>query len=125
MFEEQENTVVLNENSVDRKPCIHRIGKSDELTIKLYSCHDINMKFLVVVTPPSIYQVRRQVIAYWNINILCNNVSVDCCVCLPSILYFVNMKFLGVVTPPSIYQVRRQVIAYWNINMLCNNVSVH
>ena len=56
MFEEQENNVVLNENSVDRKPCINREIKSDELTISLYSCHNINMKFLVVVTPPSIYQ---------------------------------------------------------------------
>ena len=56
MFEEQENNVVLNENSVDRKPCINRESKSDELTIKLYSCHDINRKFLVVVTPPSIYK---------------------------------------------------------------------
>ena len=33
MFEEQENNVVLNENSVDRKPCINRESKSDELTI--------------------------------------------------------------------------------------------
>ena len=52
-----ENNVVLNENSVERKPCINRESKSNELTIKLYSCHDIDMKFLVVVTPPSIYQV--------------------------------------------------------------------
>ena len=28
-----------------------------ELTIKLYSCHNINMKFLVVVAPPYIYHV--------------------------------------------------------------------
>ena len=56
MFEEQENNVVLNENSVDRKPCINRENKSVELTIYLYSGQDINMKFLVVVTPPSIYQ---------------------------------------------------------------------
>ena len=47
--------IVLNENSVDRKPCINKEIKSDELTIKLYSCHDINMDFLVFVTPPSIY----------------------------------------------------------------------
>ena len=33
MFEEQENNVVLNENSVDRKPCINRESKRDELTI--------------------------------------------------------------------------------------------
>ena len=50
MFEEQENNVVLNEKNVDRKPYINRESKSNELTIKLYSCHDINMKFLVVVT---------------------------------------------------------------------------
>ena len=50
-----ENNVVLNGNSVERKPCINRESKSDDITIKLYSCQNINMKFLVVVTPPSIY----------------------------------------------------------------------
>ena len=55
MFEEQEKNIVLNENSVERKLCINRESKSDELTIYLYSCYDINMKFLVVVTTPSIY----------------------------------------------------------------------
>ena len=50
-----ENNVVLNENSVERKPCKNRESKSLYITIKLYSCHDINMKFLVVVTPPCIY----------------------------------------------------------------------
>ena len=52
-----ENNVVLNENSVEGKPCINKESKSNEITIKLYSCHSINMKFLVVVTPPSIYQI--------------------------------------------------------------------
>ena len=51
-----ENIVVLNEYSVEGKPCINRAIKSDELTIYLYSCNSINMKFLVVVTPPYIYQ---------------------------------------------------------------------
>ena len=60
MFKEQENNVVLNENIVEIKPCINRESKSDELTIKLYSCHNINMKFLVVVTPPSIYQIETR-----------------------------------------------------------------
>ena len=32
-------------------------SKSDELKIQLYNCHDINMKSLAVVTPPSIYQL--------------------------------------------------------------------
>ena len=50
--------VVLDENSVEIKPCINRESKSLELTIKLYSFHDINMKFLVVVTPPYIYQLH-------------------------------------------------------------------
>ena len=53
---QDENNVVLDENSVEWKPCINRESKSLELTIKLYNFHDINMKFLVVVTPPSIYQ---------------------------------------------------------------------
>ena len=51
-----ENNVVLNENSVERKPCINRESKSDDITIKLYSYHDINMMFLVDVATPSIYQ---------------------------------------------------------------------
>ena len=50
-----ENNVVLDENSVEWKKCINIESKSLELIIKLYSCHDINIKFLVVVTPPSIY----------------------------------------------------------------------
>ena len=56
MFKELENNVVLDENSVEGKPYINREIKILELTIKLYSCHNINMKFLVVVTPLYIYQ---------------------------------------------------------------------
>ena len=52
---QDENNVVLDEKSVEWKLCINRESKSLELTINLYSCHDINMKFLLVVTPPSIY----------------------------------------------------------------------
>ena len=51
---QDENSIVLDDNSVEWKPCINRESKSLELTIKLYSCHDINMKLLVVVTQPSI-----------------------------------------------------------------------
>ena len=57
MFEGRENNIVLNKNSVEGKPCINRECKNNELTIQLYSCHDINMKFLAVVTPTSIYKV--------------------------------------------------------------------
>ena len=52
---QDENNIVLDEKSVERKPYINRKSKSLELTTYLYSCHDINMKFLVVVTPQSIY----------------------------------------------------------------------
>ena len=49
-------TVYLNENNVEgMKTIYNRESKSGELTIQLYSFHDINMKFLVVVTPPYIY----------------------------------------------------------------------
>ena len=48
-----ENNVVLNENSVERETYINRESESLDITIYLYSCHHINMKFLVVVTPPS------------------------------------------------------------------------
>ena len=66
MFEEQEKNVVLSENSVERKPCINRESKSDELTIMLYSFHDINMKFQVVVTPPSIYHGYSTQKTFWE-----------------------------------------------------------
>ena len=57
MSEEHKKNVVLNEKIVERKPSINRESKSDELTIELYGCHDINKKLLVVVTPPSIYHI--------------------------------------------------------------------
>ena len=57
---QDEKNVVLYENSVERKSCINRESKSFELTIQLYRCHNINMKFLVVVTPPSIYKISTQ-----------------------------------------------------------------
>ena len=50
-----ENYVVLNEDSVEGKQCINREIQSDQLTIQLYSCHDINMKLPAVVIPPSFY----------------------------------------------------------------------
>ena len=61
-----ENNVVIVENSFERKPCINKESKSLELTIKLYSCHDINMKFLVVVTPPCIYHGCSTRKAFWD-----------------------------------------------------------
>ena len=60
-----EKNVVLNENSVERKPCINRESKSNELTIKLYSFHDTNMILLVAITSPSIYQKQNK---EWNKN---------------------------------------------------------
>ena len=63
---QDENNVVLDENSVELKPCINRESKSLELTIKLYSCHDINIKFLVVVTPPSIYHGFSTRKTFWE-----------------------------------------------------------
>ena len=61
-----ENNFVLDENSVERKPCINREIKSDEIPIQLYSCHDINMKFLVVATPPSIYHGCSTLKMFWE-----------------------------------------------------------
>ena len=58
----------MNEKSVEGKSCIDRESKSDELTIKLYSCHDINMKFLVVVTPPYIYHGCSTRKTFWEEN---------------------------------------------------------
>ena len=59
---QDENNVVLNENSVERKKCVNRESKSNEIIIYLYSCRNINMKFLVVVTPPSIYHLLSPLI---------------------------------------------------------------
>ena len=39
-----------------------------ELKIKLYSCHGINLKFLVVVTPPSIYHGCSTRKTFWEKN---------------------------------------------------------
>ena len=62
----EENNVVIDENSVERKPCINREIKILELTIQLYSCHNINMKFLVVVTTPSIYHGCSTQKTFWE-----------------------------------------------------------
>ena len=61
-----ENNVVLNKKSVEKNPCINRESKSYELTIKVYSYHDINMKSLVVVTPPSIYHGWSTWKTFWE-----------------------------------------------------------
>ena len=58
--------VVLNENSVEVKTCINRESKSNDLTIYLYSCHNINMKFLAVVIPPSIYHGCSTRKTFWE-----------------------------------------------------------
>ena len=63
---QDENNVVLDENSFERKPYINRESKSLELTIQLYSCHDINIKSLVVVTPPSIYHGCSNKKTFWE-----------------------------------------------------------
>ena len=60
--------IVLNEKSVERKLCMNIESKSNELIIKLYCCHDINMKFLVVVTPPSIYHGCSTRKTFWEEN---------------------------------------------------------
>ena len=65
---QDENNVVLDENSVEWKPCVNRESKSLELTINLYSCHNINMKFLVVVTPLSIYHGCSTRKTFWEEN---------------------------------------------------------
>ena len=61
-----ENNVVLDKNIVEWKPCINRESKSLYITIKLYSCHDINMKLIVVLTPPSIYHGSSTRKTFWE-----------------------------------------------------------
>ena len=60
---QDENNVILDENSVELKPFINRESKSLALTIKLYIFYDINMKFVVVVTPP--YSYHRVQLEGW------------------------------------------------------------
>ena len=57
LYIQNENNVVLNEKSVEEKPCINRESKSLEIKIELYSCYDINMNLQAFLTPPSIYHV--------------------------------------------------------------------
>ena len=57
---------VLNENSAEGKPCINRESKIYELTIYLYICHYINIKFLSVVTPPYIYHGCSTRKTFWE-----------------------------------------------------------
>ena len=65
---QDKNNVVLVENNFEWKACINIESNSLELTIKLYSCHDINMKFRVVVTPPSIYHGCSTRKMFWEEN---------------------------------------------------------
>ena len=65
---QDENNAVLDENSVELKPCINRESKSLEIAIKLYSCHGIKKKFLVVVTLPSIYHGCSTRKTFWEEN---------------------------------------------------------
>ena len=52
----------------ERRPCINRYSKILALTIELYSFHDINMKFLSVVTPPTIYHGCSTQKTFWEGN---------------------------------------------------------
>ena len=63
---QDETNVVLDKNSVELKPCTNRESKILDLTINLYSCHNINIKFLVVVTPPSIYHGCSNQKTFWE-----------------------------------------------------------
>ena len=64
----QDDFFVLDENSVERKTCKNRESKTLELKIQLYSCHDINMKFLLVVTPPYISNSCSTRKTFWEEN---------------------------------------------------------
>ena len=69
---QNKNNVVLNEKSVEGKPCINRESKSNDITIKLYSCSDINIKLLEFVTPPFIYHtILIKKVVYYAITIMC------------------------------------------------------
>ena len=58
--------LVVTPPSIYQKPCINRESKSLDLTIKLYTYHDINTKFLVVVTPLSIYHGCSTRKTFWE-----------------------------------------------------------
>ena len=65
---QDKNNVVLDEKSVEWKPYINKESKSLEITIKLYSCQNINMEFLVFVTPPYIYHGCSTWKMFWDEN---------------------------------------------------------
>ena len=65
LFQNEKN-IVLNENSVEVKSCRNIESKRNEITIYLYSCYDINMKLLEVVTPPSIYNGCSTRKTFWE-----------------------------------------------------------
>ena len=44
------------------------------------------IKYIIFMGFP--WLIQRQGLDSWNINIICHNFSVDCCVCLPYIIYF-------------------------------------
>ena len=62
----EENNVVLNENSVEGKPCINREINSLELTIFCYTDFMVNMKLLEVLTPLSIYHGYYTWKTFWE-----------------------------------------------------------
>ena len=61
-----ENNVVLNENSIEGKPCINRESESDGITIQLYSFNNININISAVVTPPYIYHSCSTQKMFWE-----------------------------------------------------------
>ena len=83
-----------------RKTFLSKVGRKEDTalgnTVKQYATkiqgsiatHALirTRSFIIIMGFPGL--VHRQGFASWNINIPCHNFSVDCCVCLPSILYF-------------------------------------
>ena len=63
-----ENNVVLNENSVEGKPCINRIKVRALSSQFSYTVIMTNMKLLAVVTPPSIYHGCSTRNTFWEEN---------------------------------------------------------
>ena len=107
MFKEHENclsemtTMLFWMKTVlkERKPCINNESKSDELTINLYSCHDINMNSLIVVIPPSIFRGCSTRKTFWEEKFTVKDIFF--CLCTWNIVVIAKLgkkRRLGVVT---------------------------
>ena len=83
------------------------------------TCSDKNKKITIVVGFPVL--IQRQGLASWNINIICHNFSVDCCVLYPfhTLLYLLNSFCACFIPVPFIATYNMSYICCdWNLDLV-------